>query len=272
MSQEFVGSVSALIQRSRRPARSEERELIRRAQNGDEQARRVLIEGNLRLVLYVARRYQSSSLTQEDLLQEGVVGLIDALERYNPSAGHSFSSYAVPWIRLRIGRAVYRMGRLIRVPERSERLLARWHQICEAAQERREPPPSLEEGAAMLGVTPDTLVSMIEASAPTACLYPADGEDEAPQVAEVVADDRAADPLLELLQAEEWKEVRTALAELRPNYRRVLEESYGLIDGEPQTLNDIAHRLGVTKQAVSGLRKRALESLRAVMNLQAGCA
>jgi RNA polymerase sigma factor (sigma-70 family) len=251
-----------VLKRARRLTRAEENTVIRRAQAGDERARQTLLECNLRLVLYVARRYQSSSLSLEDLAQEGIVGLVDALERFDPDSGNSFSSYAVPWVRLRIGRAVYRMGRLIRLPERGERLLGRWHQLCDQAADRQLPPPTLEEGAAALGVGVDTLACVLEAAQPIGVLHGLDGDGDPHAAEDFVPDPEVRDPWTELREAEDWSQVRRALAELRPNYRRVLEESYGLNGHTPHTLHDLARQWGVTKQAVSGLRKRALESLR----------
>lgn len=257
-----VSPLTSVLRRARRLSRAEERSLIPRAQQGDTEARQRVIEGNLRLVLYVARRYQSGTLTLDDLLQDGVVGLVDALERYDPAEGHSFSSYAVPWIRLRIGRAVYRMGRIIRLPERNERMLARWHQLCEQAQDQQQAPPTVEHGAQLLGVTADTLRAIVDASHPVSSLSPRDGEGDLQFADDYLISDSAADPLDELMRAEAWSDLYRALTELRPNYRQVLVESYGLCGREPRTLNDIAAQWGVTKQAVSGLRKRALDSLR----------
>ncbi len=256
------GTLAAVLKRAPRLSRVEERRLIIRAQAGDERARQAIIEGNLRLVLYVAKRYHSSSLSLEDMVQEGVVGLVDALERYDPGAGHSFSSYAVPWIRLRIGRAVYRMNRLIRLPERSERLLARWNQLCEQTGEAHHAPPCVEDAAGMLGVTPETLQAVIDASGPITTLHPVDGDGDSHTVEEYVTGESASDPWLKVARDQEWKLLRSALEELRPNYRQVIEESYGLNGTPPRTLNELATQWGVTKQAVSGLRKRALDTLR----------
>lgn len=257
------GTLSDIVRRTQRPLRSEEAQLIRRAQAGDVRARDRVVEGNLRLVLYVARRYQSTALSLEDMLQEGVVGLIDALERFNPDEGNSFSSYAVPWIRLRIGRAVYRMGRVIRMPERSERLLGRWNQLCESWNDEHGQAPTIEEGAAILGVTVEALRSAVEASHPIAPLSSLDADGESHTVEEFVADPTATDPYEAVRDQETWSEIRSGLNQLRPSYRQVIEESFGLDGVEPLTLNDIARRAGVTKQAVSGLRKRALDALRA---------
>jgi RNA polymerase primary sigma factor len=256
-----AGTLSGLLKRSRRLSRGEERDLIRRAQAGDERARTTLIECNLRLVVYVARRYQSASLSLEDLIQEGVLGLVDAIERFDASGGNSLSSYAVPWIRLRVGRAVYRMGRLIRLPERGERLLSRWNQLCERRADRQLPLPTLEVGAEELGVSRETLQAVLEASPAIGSLAPLDEAGEQRGAEENLADDNQVDPLSLVLREEEFGRLRRLLSELRPTYRQVLEESYGLV-GEPKTLNDLAARWGVTKQAVSGMRKRALAVLR----------
>lgn len=255
------GTLSGLLKRSRRLSRAEERDLIRRAQAGDERARTTLIECNLRLVVYVARRYQSSSLSLEDLIQEGVLGLVDAIERFDPSGGNSLSSYAVPWIRLRVGRSVYRMGRLIRLPERGERLLSRWNQLCEQHADRQLPPPTLEAGARELEVSLETLQAVLEAALPIGSLAAIDDSGDQRGADEYVADEAQEDPLTTMLKDEEASRLRRLLSELRPTYRQVLEESYGL-HGEARTLNDLAARWGVTKQAVSGMRKRALAVLR----------
>jgi RNA polymerase sigma factor (sigma-70 family) len=256
-----AGTLAGLLKRSRRLSRVEERDLLRRAQQGDERARTTLIECNLRLVVYVARRYQSTSLTLEDLIQDGVLGLVDAIERFDPSGGNSLSSYAVPWIRLRVGRAVYRMSRIIRLPERGERLLSRWNQLCEQSADRQQAPPTVERGAEELGVSVETLQAVMEASLPMGSLAPLDEAGEQRGAEEYVADESLEDPLSHLLREEESSRLRRLLSELRPTYRQILEESYGL-EGEPKTLSDLAARWGVTKQAVSGMRKRALAVLR----------
>ena len=256
-----AGTLTGLLKRSRRLSRVEERELLRRARDGDERARTTLIECNLRLVIYVARRYQSSSLSLEDLVQDGVLGLVDAIEQFDPAEGNSLSSYAVPWIRLRVGRAVYRMSRLIRLPERGERLLSRWNQLCEQHADRQLAPPTVEAGAVELGVSAETLHAVLEASLPIGSLGPIDDAGEQRSAEEYVADESHEDPLTSILRDEESSRLRRLLSELRPTYRQLLEESFGL-NGEAKTLNDLASRWGVTKQAVSGMRKRALAVLR----------
>ncbi len=252
-----AGPLAAALQRGTRLTRKQEHDLIARAQRGDAQARERLIECNLRLVLYVAGRYQTSSLSLEDLVLEGVVGLVDAIERYDPSHGNGFSAYAVPWLRLRIGRSVYRMNRLIRLPERNERLLARYREMCDESVDGNL---TVEEAAQRLQAPPEVLRAVVEASHPIMSMGGVDeGDGRAPE--EVVACEDS-DPWLEICRRDERLTLHQALEALRPGYRQVLNESFGLDGAEPLSLNEIARRWGVTKQAVSAFRRRALMALR----------
>jgi RNA polymerase primary sigma factor len=241
--------------------RTEERELARRKDEGDEAAKRRLIECNLRLVMSITRNYTKAGVPLLDLIQEGNLGLIRAVEKFDYRMGYKLSTYATWWIRQAITRALADQGRLIRLPVhvadqvrrvvRARRILAqklnRDPTIAEMARESGFPESRVKE---LLGLVEDP-VSLETPVGDGDSLYADLIEDESTQQPEEATAER--------LQS---AELQQALERLEPRLREVLERRFGLSGRHPQTLEHIGKELGITRERVRQLETRALKALR----------
>jgi RNA polymerase primary sigma factor len=241
----------------------EERELARRASVGDRRARTRLIECNLGLVVSMARRYQGLGLAFPDLVQEGTVGLIQAVDRFDWRRGRRFSTYAAWWIRQAIRRALTNDSRTIRLPSRlvTKQLAARRAASrLEAALGRA---PTVAEVAAVTGIDPDAIELAVHAPFAAASLNDAvPGIDGPGQLLDVVADSTAQDPEEELQKAAQVESVRAAVARLRGRERDIVSSHFGL-DGESHTLEEIASELQLAPERVRQIERHAFATLAA---------
>jgi RNA polymerase primary sigma factor len=232
---------------SRRPllTKGEEARLARRARAGDARARRRLAERNLRLVVSVAKKYRGMGLSFEDLIQEGNIGLLKAVDRYDPETGNRFSTYATWWIRQAIGRALADKGRTIRLPvhvgEKIRKLLRAQAELAASGQ------PDATAAAALaqkLGWTVEAVEALKAHLAPLSSLDAplGDGPDAA-SVLEIVADRAAPAPGEDLEDEARSQALGAAVARLPERERRVVVRRYGLDGGEPATLDELAEEL-----------------------------
>jgi RNA polymerase primary sigma factor len=243
--------------------REEERELARRKDAGDELAKRRLIESNLRLVMSVARNYRRADVPLLDLIQEGNLGLIRAVEKFDYKLGYKLSTYATWWIRQAITRALSEQGRTIRLPlhvaEEVRRLLrARRHLAQKLNRD-----PSLAEVAAETKTPEERVRELLElVEAPMSLETPVgDGES---RYGDLIEDVRAVAPLDQTAERSRTEELAEALALLEPRLQRVLALRFGLDGGSPRTLEEVGADVGVTRERVRQLEVRALRELRHV--------
>jgi RNA polymerase primary sigma factor len=243
---------------------AEEVSLAKALEHGDERARKRLIESNLRLVVSVARRYSGRGLSFLDLIQEGNLGLMKAVERYDWRLGHRFSTYATWWIRHFIVRALANQARMIRLPVHVELLLGRYAKEQQRLSQALGRPPTAEEIAQALGMTVEQVDELEEVRRHPVSLDAPAGEDRGP-VADTIADE-SADPNAVLVSLfRKRAELATVLDDLAANERLVLRRRFGLEGDPPETLEAIGRGLGLTRERVRQIEMAGLRKLRALL-------
>jgi RNA polymerase primary sigma factor len=241
--------------------REQETELARRVAAGDEAARKRMVESNLRLVVMLARRYHGRGLPLADLIAEGNVGLIRAVEKFRWDRGTRFSTYATWWIRQAIQRALANQARLIRLPVHVEALLGKFKRTRERLTQEQGKPPEMAEVAAELGLTVKDLEALEEASRAPLSLETPVGEGGEVHLKNVVVDrEPSAAAVASLLRGQ--ADLRELLDDLPPREREILFDRFGLGGEAPVTLESIGQRLGVTRERVRQIEASALQKLR----------
>jgi RNA polymerase primary sigma factor len=239
----------------------EERELARRKDAGDEAAKRRLIECNLRLVMSITRNYTKAGVPLLDLIQEGNLGLIRAVEKFDYKLGYKLSTYATWWIRQAVTRALADQGRTIRLPVHVAEQTRKVLRARRVMAQKLNRDPEVPEIAKESGFTPERVQELLDLiEDPVSLETPVgDGESVYSDLIEDTKSDRPDDATAKLLRS---RELAFALRRLNPRMRRVLALRFGL-DGEaPQTLEQVGLGLGITRERVRQLESRALRELR----------
>ena len=236
----------------------EEMDLSRRAKAGDRAARERLIEKNLRLVVSVAKKYRGYGLPFEDLIQEGNIGLMKAVEKFDPDRGFRFSTYATWWIRQAVQRAVADKGRTIRVPVHMTEKIRKVSRAYNELSVEFEREPLEEEVAKRLGLELEevrlTMSAMPDA---TSLDQPVSTEDSASQLGDFIEDDRVSDTPDTVMREMETAHLKEAIDRLPDRARYVLVRRYGLDDREPATLAELGEELDISRERVRQLQREA---------------
>jgi RNA polymerase primary sigma factor len=261
---ELISGYFARIDNGKLLTHAEEMDLSRRIKVGDERARRRLIEKNLRLVVSVAKKYRGMGVPFEDLIQEGNIGLMKAVEKFDPERGWRFSTYATWWVRQAVGRAVADKGRTIRVPVHMGdkiRKMARTYNELSAKLGRE---PKDEEVAKGLGWTAEE-VRQVKGALPDATSLdkPLGSGEDPSELGNLVEDQATSDVSESVVRDLEVHWLGEAIWRLPERHRRVLVKRYGLDEEETATLAQLAEELGVSKERVRQIQREAEHMLRA---------
>ena len=236
------------------------RKLQRRVRDGD-RARQQLIQANLRLVVSIAKRYVGRGMQLLDLVQEGNLGLMRAVQKFDHSKGFKFSTYATWWIRQAISRAIADQARTIRIPVHMVETINRVRRTQRDMLQKLEREPSIEELATEVDLTPERVREILRISLDPVSLEAPVGEDDS-QLGDFLADENAERPVDVAARAMLSNDVLEALDELNDREKEVVRMRFGLIDGRARTLEEVGRAFGVTRERIRQIESKTLAKLR----------
>lgn len=250
----------------RRPARlltqAEEEELVKRMEQGDEKARQLLIEANQRLVYSVANRYRHSGVPLEDLIQEGFIGLIRAVDTFDRRRRCRFSTHAMIWIRSAVLQAIQQFKPLVHVPQRVAAAAKKLWRLSEELTYELQRPPTPEELAFRSGLSVERVKELLEVAQDWVSLEEAVHEEGETSFLDLVADEQALEPR-ERVRFNYFQEcIEKGLEQLTERERQVIQMRFGLGGEREHTLAEIGQRLHLSRQRIKGIETEALEKLR----------
>jgi RNA polymerase primary sigma factor len=247
----------------------QEVKLARKIKRGDEMARKGMIRANLRLVINIAKRYMHLGIPLLDLIEEGNLGLMKAVDKFKPQKGFRFSTYAAWWIKQSITRSITEQGKMIRVPVYMSDLITKWKKKKEELAQKLKYIPSDREIAKKLRLTKAKMDQInFWMTSTTSSLDAPVGEDSESQVSDLIEDESAISPDAGIVRLMDKERVRNLLGYMTEREREVLDMRFGLKNGKSQTLADVAKKLDVSRERVRQIEEEALRKLKRFVETQ----
>ena len=248
----------------------QEKSLARKIRRGDARARRKMIQSNLRLVINIAKRYSKLGVPMMDLIEEGNLGLIKAVKKFNPYKGYRFSTYAAWWIKQYITRAIANQGKTIRIPVYMTEIINRWKRVTEQLTQKYSRKPKVKEIAKKMRLPMKKVREISEIATKISSLDAPIGDDGTGQFMDLIEDESSDSPMENVTGTLRRERVDKLLNRMNEREKKILDLRFGLTDGTTHTLGETAKVFGITRERVRQIESAALDKLKMHIIQQSG--